>query len=190
MKKIQFFLDKIIAPLIVAVLAPLLTSVASKLNTGNWFIWFHLIPKIVWLVFGLLIAGWIIIILILKRVRQLQKSGISGFVITTPYSGWVTIAKLNYVGVLWRARAPAPDPRGIYPPTILPSEIEIELPPRCPKCETEIEQSKSFWGGYMWKCFGCGFKKRNLVSYFQEAERAEKIVRRKWEKQENNSPAP
>jgi ribosomal protein L37AE/L43A len=63
----------------------------------------------------------------------------------------------------------------------MPHDLDIDTPPRCPKCETEIEQTRSFWGGYVWKCVKCGFQKRNRESYYREGERAEKIARREFE---------
>jgi len=186
MKIIQFLLDKIVAPLIVTVLTPIIIIVASKINTGDWTKWFGFISKTTWIIFGLIVFLWIIIIIIRNRVKQLQKlnAGPRIFIISTPAFGWITIGKLNYAGVVWRVRAPAPRPWETFDPSsISQSGVEVETPPRCPKCETELEQSHSFWGGYIWRCVRCGFQKRSRDSYYREAERAEKIARREWEKQ-------
>lgn len=188
MKIIQFLLDKIVAPLVVMVLTPIIIGTASKINTGNWMKWFGLIPKRAWIIFGLIIFLWIAIIVIRNRLKQLQKlnAGPRIFVISTPVFGWITIGKLNYAGVVWRVRAPAPEPwKSFDPSSISQSSIEVETPPRCPKCETELEQSHSFWGGYAWRC---DFQKKNRDSYYREAERAEKVARREWEKQKGESP--
>ena len=87
----------------------------------------------------------------------------------------------SYAGVIWIVRAPKPSELDLEPPEITASDLELETPPRCPKCETEIEQSRSFWGGYVWKCVKCGFHKRNSDSYYREEERARKIAKRHWE---------
>jgi ribosomal protein L37AE/L43A len=190
MKIAQFLLDKIVAPLLVVLLTPIIIGIGSKIKTGDWIEWFGLIPNTLWIVFGLFILLWIIVIAIRRRVKQLQEldAGPGIFVISTPAFGWITIGKLNYAGVVWRVRAPAPDPWEPFNPSkISPSSIEVETPPRCPKCETEIEQSHSFWGGYIWRCVSCGFQKRNRDSYYKESERAEKIARREWEKQKHDS---
>jgi len=190
MKIVQFLLDKIVAPLLVVLLTPIIISIASKINTGDWMEWFSLIPNTLWIVFGLVIFLWVIIIAIRSRVKQLQKldAGPGVFVISTPAFGWITIGKLNYAGVVWRVRAPAPSPWESFNLSMIsPSNIEMETPPRCPKCETELEQSHSFWGGYIWRCVGCGFQKRSRDSYYKEGERAEKIARREWEKQKQDS---
>jgi ribosomal protein L37AE/L43A len=97
--------------------------------------------------------------------------------------GWELLGTLKYLGVTWRITAPKDDPWGSF--SI--SRIEVETPPRCSRCGTEIEQSHSFWGGYIWKCVGCNFKKRNGDSYYDEGRRAGKIARNKFEKQKEKS---
>jgi len=193
MRIIQFLLvllDKIVAPLLVAVLTPITIGIVSKINSGDWMKLFGLIPNKLWIVFGLVIFLWIVIIVIRRRIKQLQKSnaGPRIFVISTPPFGWINIGKLNYAGVVWRIRASAPPPwESFNPLRVSPSSIEVETPPRCPECETELEESQRFWGGYIWKCVGCGFLKKNRDSYYKESKRAEKIARRKWEKQKYDS---
>lgn len=185
---VQFLLDKIVAPLVVVLLTPIIIGIASKINTGDWMKWFGLIPKTAWIIFGLFIFLWFI--LIRNRVKQLQELD-TGSVLLARSSygfGWIPIGKRNYAGVVWRVRAPATSPwKHFGHVDISPSNIEVETPPRCPKCETELEQLHSFWGGYIWKCVGCGFQKRNRDSYYKVAKRAEKIARREWEKQEYES---
>jgi len=190
MRIVQFLLDKIVAPLLVVLLTPIMIGIVSKINTGDWMKLFGFIPNTLWIVFGLVIFLWIVMIVIRRRIRQLQElnAGPGIFAISTPAFGWITIGKLNYAGVVWRIRAPAPTPwESFNPLRISPSSIEVETPPRCPKCETELEQSHSFWGGYIWRCVGCVFLKRNRDSYYKESERAEKIARREWEKQKHDS---
>lgn len=103
-------------------------------------------------------------------------------IITTPYYGWTKVAKLNYVGVIWRLHAPAPNPYDPFEQNkILPNDIEVDGVPRCPHCETELEENESFWGGYIWSCINCNFKKRNRNSHYEEEKKALKIARRQWE---------
>ena len=59
--------------------------------------------------------------------------------------------------------------------------IEVEIPPRCPQCKTELEETKKFWGGYKWGCVNCGFTKKNSESWYIERDRVEKIAKRKFE---------
>jgi len=190
MKISRFFLDKIVAPLLVMLLTPVAISIGSKIVTGDWLKWFVLIPNILWIVSGLFILLWIIVIAIRKRVKQLRKldanSGI--FVIPNPFWKWIPIGELNYAGVVWIFCAPAPDPwEDLNPSRIYSSSIVVKIPPRCPRCGTEIEESHSFWGGYIWRCVKCGFRKRNRGSYYKESDRAEKIAKREWEKRKYDS---
>ena len=137
MKKVHFLLDKIVAPIVVALLTPIIISIASKINRGNWMELFGLIPGTLWIIFGLGVFLWVIIIVIRNRVKQLQKldAGPVVFGISTPHFGWITIGKLNYGGVVWRVQSPAPAPwESFNPMSISPSDIEVETLPRCPKC--------------------------------------------------------
>jgi len=191
MKIVQFLLDKIVAPLVVVLLTPVIISIASKINTGDWIEWFGLIPKTAGIIFGVVIFLWVIIIVIRNWVKQLQEldAGPVLFARSSYGFGWIPIGKLNYAGVVWRVRAPATSSwKHFGHLDISPSSIEVETPPRCPKCETKLEQSHSFWGGYVWRCAECDFQKRNRDSYYRVAERAEKIASRKWEKQEHEIP--
>lgn len=189
MKIVQFLLDRIVVPIVVVLLTPIIIGTLSQINTGDWIEWFDLIPKTGWIIFGLVIFLWVIGIVIYKRVKQLQKldTGPRVFFTSTPPFGWITVGKLNYAGVVWRVRAPAAAPWESFDHlSISPSDIEVETPPRCPTCETEIEQSHSFWGGYIWRCAGCNFQKRKRDSYYREQGRVEKIARRQWERRNNN----
>jgi ribosomal protein L37AE/L43A len=186
MKTGHFFLDKIIAPLIVALLTPTIVSISSKVKTGNWTSWINHVPKIILIIFALLIFIWIVFIAIRKRIKFIKEENRSPgiFTISNPLFGWIAIGKLDYAGLIWRISAPSPAPwESFNPSNISPSRIEADTPPRCPKCETEIEESHNFLGGYVWKCVRCGFRKRNKNSFYKEVDRAEKIARREWEKQ-------
>jgi hypothetical protein len=185
MKIIHFLLTNIFAPLVVALLSATIIGTGSKVDTGNWVKWFEKIPKNLWIIIVAVILVWFIIIIIRKRNRQLQETdnGPSAYVIPTARWGWMTIEEIDYSGVVWRIDAPVPSPGSTFGPmTVSPKNIIVDTPPRCPKCKTELEESSSFWGGYIWKCVRCDFRKRNRNNYHFEAERVEKIARRDWEK--------
>lgn len=182
MKVVNFLFGKIAVPLLVALLTPVCISIGSKIRTDDWWEWFAGIPNQVWIPIGSAIFLWIIIIAIRYRLRQMHKDDsplVSVF--TVPPWGWKDVAKLTYAGVIWVVQAPKPSGLELDPPKITASDLELETPPRCPKCETEIEQSPGFLGGYVWRCAMCGFRKRNKDSYYRESERAIKIAKRKWE---------
>lgn len=183
-KIFRFLLNKIIAPLVVALLTFMIISIASKIDTGDWMEWFGLIPRTIWIIFGLIIFLWIIVIAIRNRFKQMRKldAGSGAGVLVWPTHGWTVIGKRNYSGVVWRICVPAPSPwRTFDPSRISVSSIDVETPPRCPDCETELEERHSFWGAYIWRCVKCDFKKRSWDSCHKVAKRVEKIARREWE---------
>lgn len=111
----------------------------------------------------------------MKHLRELDKPS-AGFY-SIPLHGWTIIGKLPYKNVIWDILIPAE----LQPSQSSASDIEIGTPPRCPKCQTEIEEKRSFWKGFIWICVRCGFRKRNKDSYYSEADRAEKIAKREFE---------
>ena len=90
------------------------------------------------------------------------------------YKNYITIANIYHLDVIWEIGIP-------FPGCSNKSQLHAKLPPRCPKCQTELEQEKSKVGGHTWKCVRCNFKKRNKKKYEVEREGAEKIARREWE---------
>jgi ribosomal protein L37AE/L43A len=185
MKAILYLLDRVLVPIIVGVLIPLFIGIGSRINTGNWFIWFNAIKPIVWISFLGFIAVWIIAIIIRKRKKLIDEMNCNygPIIASIPAFGWIVIGTMEYAGVIWRIKAPAPAPwKYIGEDEINPYSIEAETPPRCPKCETELEQIHRFWGGYLWSCVSCGFKKKNKNSFYREDDRVTKIARREWEK--------
>ena len=114
----------------------------------------------------------------LKRIRS-NRFGPMVSVVSTPAFGWMDIGTYTYKGVKWTVQKPAPSPfssdEGL---TLSPNEIEVELPPRCPICGTELEEKKRFLWGHKWFCVGCKFTKVNSESYYTESERVERIIRR------------
>lgn len=186
MKITQFLLDKIIGPLVVYILWLLITSILSKMNTGDWLQFFRRISITTWLIAGIVFLAWIIFVVIRNRIKYIKNldAGPPIFVSHTPVYGWVDIrAAIDYAGVKWRIIAPAPRPGEIFNPVMVPpSMIEVRTPPRCPKCGTELEESRRFWGSYIWKCVSCGEEIKNRDSYDRVVERVKKIVRCNWEK--------
>lgn len=153
-------LDKVVFPLLALVLTPIAVALGSEIATGNWMEWFGLIPNTASIVFGLVIFVWVVIITIRSRLKRLQElDAVPGiFVGSRPPFGWVTIGKFDYAGVVWRVRAaPARRHESLEPSRISSLSIEVETLPRCPNCKTELEESRSFWGGYVWRCVRLGF---------------------------------
>lgn len=190
MKTIKYIFEKLvdnlILPIIVGIILPSVISITSRIQTGSWIQYLKGMPKVVWISFLIFIFLWVIVSLIFKRVRlinALNSDTYFGFYAIPAY-GWITIGEFEYKGLIWNIQVPAPSPwREFSAECLYLERVEAETPPRCPKCKTEIEQKHSFSGGYIWNCVACGYKKRSRDSYYIEAKRVEKIVRRELERQ-------
>ena len=147
--------------------------------------WFKQIPFIGRVGFVLFRFFWSGIVLVRKRLKAIEPSGIPAS--SASRWGYEDIGNIDYDGMKWRVIAPLPSPPSLYRgPDLTPSRIRVRTPPRCPECETKIEESKSFWGGYVWKCPDCDFKKRSKRSYYRVKDNVEKIAQRWVEKQFSN----
>ena len=187
MKIIKFLLNEIVAPLIVALLTPILIAIYSNFKTGNWKQSFYNIPFFIWLTISIIIILWIILITIKRRIKFISKNDNPS--IRSFYNSRLerkSLGEINFAGVIWKVDAVLPDMWELQDNiNFYAMDIDIEIPPRCPSCKTEIEEIRSFWGGYIWKCVRCGFNIRNSSSFYKEASRVEKIARRECEKKLN-----
>jgi len=188
MKVIKYLLNKLAIPLLLGTLTPLMVSIVSKINTGEWLKLFLLIPKKAWLIFAISICLWLILAVIYKRIMKIREldSRMAIGIISVPLYGWIKIGEYPYKGVIWVVQTPAETSwrGGIELSRIKIEEIDIDTPPRCPICKTEIEEYHNFFGGYIWKCVSCGFKKRNKESYFHQSDSVKRIVKREIEKEQ------
>ena len=182
MKVLEIVQKDILAPVLVAILAPLVVGLFSTLRTGQWSSYFDRIPVGAWAAFAVLVVVWLIYAFVRRRRDELRQldSGVSAFVVTTPLYGWRAIMEFSYADVTWRVRGPRRTP---FDDRTLPSEVEVETPPRCPECKTELEQRHRFWGGYLWWCVGCSFRRKSRESYYREPDRAQRIANR-WLEEE------
>lgn len=178
---VNWLLDKIIVPILLMVLAPIVTSIGSKVSTGNWFEWFATTSVLVWVILAIIFVPWIVFA-IHRRIKHLRKEDWSPVSLRfAPSGGWRTIDTIKYAGVIWNIRVPVINYTFKRKEVLTSHDLDIETPPRCPNCGTELEQVHSFWGWYVWKCVGCGFRKHNRESYYKEEERVKKIAKRQFE---------
>lgn len=97
-------------------------------------------------------------------------------------SGWEDLGVEEWSDVLWRVRIPAKLPSRNFmdtSPAINLDKIDVQTPPLCKECETELEELNSFWGKYIWNCVGCGFNKKSKLSFFEAADNAKKRIKGK-----------
>jgi hypothetical protein len=185
-KTIGSLLEKVLWPLLLLALTPTFTLVGSKLQSGDWLTWLKLIPSwAYWSFFGviffLLLVGSIV-----RRIRHLQEHNLPSLPLffSIPRWGYWTVGTLTYQDVLWRVRIPAPRPwEGLSREEARSARVNVEIPPRCPKCDTELEEAETFFGNYRWSCLRCGFARKNSMSYYRESIRAEKLAQSWWEKE-------
>jgi hypothetical protein len=56
------------------------------------------------------------------------------------------------------------------------TRIEVDTPPRSPQCETELEETETFFGNFRGPVLRCRFVVKNEMSYHREAVRVEKLA--------------
>ena len=125
----------------------LVTQIGSAVFTGNWTWVVSSLPLNVLVVFVFVIVLFVSIFL---RYRQLHaKRGFGMIWLQNPSHEWVTLDQLlPYAGVLWKVKQFVPDwvPLGYRenPKTKFVNSFDIVTPPRCPECQTELEQKHLF----------------------------------------------
>ncbi len=169
-------LEKTVAQLILYLLGPLAALVGLRLATGNWE-WLKTLHAWVWILLAVSVLG---IIWVRERLKALREKPLGFSVISVPPYGWTKIGDLSYKGVKWHVRVPTPGPLFRQPSS--PSDVDVQTPPRCPKCETELEENRHLLWGFTWRCVGCGFRRHNQESIYTEVRRAERIAQRHYEK--------
>jgi hypothetical protein len=148
-KIFEITLEKLLAPLLVLLLTPAVTALASKLQTGSWSAWFAVIPRLVYYIVAAIFLLWVLIVLLRRRARHIRHMNDPVVrPIFIPQFGYVQVGELTHAGVRWRFLAPAPAPWDRFEPrSVAASSITVETPPRCPKCDTELEEQARFLGG-------------------------------------------
>lgn len=176
MKKALF--EKVGVPLLLALLTPVVIALGSWLATGSWLTWLRQIPMPVFVGIGMLFVLWIVPALLRRRVVRKRKSGARGAQVCLAYPR-MEYGRMEHAGVQWKVLVPAPTPQ-LYPtrePVLDVDRVEIDTPPLCPACNTELEESERYFGGYTWSCVRCAHKTKAKDSYHREAERAERIAK-------------
>lgn len=182
-KILDKILDNIITLIVMWVVLSSVTFLGSIISTGDWLEWFAAIPVPVRITLAGLFIAWILFIAIRRRIRHLHKENWlpPRPIRFKPSGGWETINKIKYAGVVWHVRVPvqASTFKRREVPTL--DDLDMEIPPRCPDCETKLAETKSFWWWYVWKCVNCGFHKRNRDDCFREERQVIKLAERWFE---------
>jgi ribosomal protein L37AE/L43A len=123
--------------------------------------------------------GYVILFLIFIIIHLMRKKKGRRFPLVVMGQDLEKVGTIDYSGVKWDVRAPVPsmyESPSSYE-NRLSDIIRVKIPPKCPKCGVELEERNTFFGGYLWSCVGCGFSKVNPVSFYTEAQRAERLWR-------------
>lgn len=160
------------------------------MKTGSWTKWFEQIPTWALVLIATMLISWFIAIFILRRLKTIQENdyiGIYSGKSNYPW-GYIDRGEVQHAGVIWKVREPAPNPIQSFKSyqeelsSIDPELIEIDGPPRCPRCKTKLEERQRFWVGYSWSCVSCDFSKKNKDSFYKEADQAKKRAEASLEK--------
>ncbi|MBU2503031.1 hypothetical protein KJ682_16995 [bacterium] len=160
-----------------ALLLPTAVFFGAWLAAGGWSFAARSLPSWAMWVSGFLLAGWVLLA-VLRRTRPRADLSFGGAV-SVPMT---PIFQVTYSGVKWRILVSYCTDSIFGEPT-LGDFVEAEVPPTCPKCGVELEQS-DLWGAFWrWRCVCCGFKKLKRSSMYLESQRAEKLGKAQYELQ-------
>ncbi|TKJ86075.1 hypothetical protein PaeCFBP13512_19775 [Paenibacillus sp. CFBP13512] len=168
------FLGKVLASFVLA--TPVVAGLVEVVSQGEFKF-----PKWAWAISLSLVLVVLSIWFIVKRMRLIKGmnkrySPIIGIVSSR---GWEDLGLEEWSNVLWRVRIPKKLPSrsfiDVSPENNL-SKINIQSPPICRNCNTELEERNTFWGKYSWYCVGCGYKQRSKLDFFEAAKKVEKRV--------------
>lgn len=170
--------ERVAIPLLLAMLTPVAVVLGSKLVSGKWTAWLQRVPLPVWLAIGMVLVAWVVLAFLRGRAVRQRRSGMVGPLVALAYQR-AEYGTIEHAGVKWRVMGPAPT-KQLYPSDRTQLDVdlvEIETPPICPKCGTELEQAERYFGGYVWSCVRCGNKTKAKDSYYRESERAERLAK-------------
>jgi hypothetical protein len=132
------------------------------------------------------ILAIVVMTVVVLRVRVLNRPGPALPVVlvnSVPLSGPGPSARYRtqFMGAVWHWRVPVIDPG--HDPIEDPRNHDfrrLEMDgdcPRCPRCESELDEQRSFWGGYDWRCLVCLHRLRRQPSFAAAEAQAEKHAR-------------
>ena len=165
-------------------------SLGSKVITGEWTQWLRVLPSWAWGVTA-------VALLIAAAATVAARTGrrpVSHTVVRArgiQIGGWTINAEGSFHSVSWRYVAAARGVPSLNPPApedVDIDSLEVRIPPLCPRCRTELEETRPL-GFFRWTCVGCGWSKLGKRSFYEVAESAERFLRGKW-RQEAASRRP
>ncbi len=131
--------------------------------------------KVPWQIYAFFFVIILIIIFIMRKEKPQFRPFAAAILRESLIGGVITFNDVN-----WDVRVPVPshfeDPNEYD--RRLPNLLQIDTPPKCPKCKVELSEEKNLFFGYTWNCIGCGFSKRSRDTFCNVSENVKKIVKR------------
>jgi hypothetical protein len=166
-------------------------AVVSRVFTGSFTRLFLVVPWWAWTI--VILALGLVGVLIVATTRYRVSSRRSA---TSAVAAWINvggsfadyrarIATLagRYHNVDWQYRGRAIEGVGSETqPEIDPDSIEVVSPPLCPNCKTGLQEKPGLVGGHIWRCVGCGWRKRSSENFTTVATQAELYFQGRWRK--------
>ena len=177
----KWLLEHLFIPILLIILTPTITVIASQVFTGDSSRLFAATPVAVWVILAVTLIPWTGYA-IRHRIKHIRRENWSLKPLKLqPREGWETINKIEHAGVIWQVRVPIRTStiRGRETRTL--DDLDVQIPPRCPDCGTKLDETKSLCFGYVWECVECGFRKRNRDHFSREERRVIKRAERWFE---------
>jgi hypothetical protein len=174
--------------LLIIVLTPILTVlgtlIGSKVQSGNWLTWLKAmlagLSTTSLMLIGSGLVAVFIAILVFRRISRLKERNLS-LASTFPGWGYTRVGQILHSKVIWRVMVPSDEMTDAF-------RVTVGMPPYCPKCDTELEETGTFFGRYRWTCVRCGFSCKNARRFVYESDRAERLAQSYWEKEGHRRP--
>jgi hypothetical protein len=174
-------INNFIYPTLSFIFGGLILGIISKTNTGQFFKYFLATPVYIWIIIGVIIIIWILLLNRRRKVK-LAYSYIINKLLYSSATEYIHLFQITYKKLNWNIKGE------FYRGDADFSCIESDTPPRCPRCNTEIEEYANllFWG-YRWRCPSCKFFKISINSYHKLKRSVDKIVKNKYDKKKDNN---
>ncbi len=184
-KVTEIVFSRIISPIIVLVISPVVLSFVSYSKTGDIKSYFLQLDAWVYFTFFGVIAVWIILASFYRRnlaiMKRNQRTAPPIFFI--PSGGYVEICRYKYSGLEWIIRHPRintydeVNEKNMWK-YIEPNAIDISTDALCPNCGTELEEKHLFFGGVRLTCPRKDFKIKSNKTMYEMASKVEKLAKK------------
>lgn len=100
-----------------------------------------------------------------------------------PIDGRTELGRPRYLGVDWPVTYDSDllQIGRILSTPPLPGQVDIAVSPRCPRCGTELVESRNWCGRFVWTCVRGDFKKRSRQSFAEAHRNVTLLIKREYE---------